>query len=90
MEFLRLYGAVLFFVLISFFSVGQNNPYWQESSRKQTDGLKQVLKSTNNDSILMYVNCQLGLYYQEIKRQVALTYFEEQLKLAQKLIKKFG
>ena len=32
----------------------------------------------------MYINRQLGMYYQEINRMAALSYYEEMLKLAKK------
>ena len=71
-------------MLLSYCSVAQNNPYWQEPTRIQVDSLKKVLAASTNDSITMYINRQLGMYYQEINRMAALTYYEEMLKLAKK------
>ncbi|MBD0378361.1 MAG: hypothetical protein ICV51_22370, partial [Flavisolibacter sp.] len=48
------------------------------------DSLKKVLTSSANDTVKMYVNRQIGMYYQEINRMTALGYFEEMLKLARK------
>jgi signal transduction histidine kinase len=80
---------ILFFtVFISSVATAQNNPYWQEPTGNQADSLKIILTVTKNDTLRMYVNRQLGLYYQEIKRGVALSFFEEQLKLAKKLNQK--
>ena len=75
-------------MLLSFCSVAQNNPYWQEPTRKQVDSLKTVLAASTNDSVSMYLNRQLGMYYQEINRMAALTYYEEMLKLARKIKQK--
>ena len=36
----------------------------------------------------MYLNRQLGMYYQEINRTAALSYYEEMLKLARKIKQK--
>jgi two-component system, NtrC family, sensor kinase len=88
MKQLRLYLYGLVFMLLSFCSVAQNNPYWQEPSRKQADSLKTVLATSTNDSATMYINRQLGMYYQEINRTAALTYYEEMLKLAKKIKQK--
>ena len=84
MKQLRLYINVLAFILLSFCSEAQNNPYWQEPTRIQVDSLKSVLAISTNDSVTMYLNRQLGMYYQEINRMAALTYYEEMLKLAKK------
>jgi signal transduction histidine kinase len=65
-------------------SSAQNNPYWQEPTKIQVDSLKSVLAASTNDSVTMYINRQLGMYYQEINRMAALTYYEEMLKLAKK------
>jgi signal transduction histidine kinase len=79
---------VFFLVLGTFVTTAQNNPYWQEPTKAQADSLKFVLRVTKNDTLRMYIDRQLGLYYQEIKRAVALTFFEEQLTLAKKLNQK--
>ena len=88
MKQLRIYITVLFFMLLTFCSVAQNNPYWQEPTRIQVDSLKAVLASSTNDSVTMYINRQLGMYYQEINRMAALTYYEEMLELAKKIKQK--
>ncbi|HKC37305.1 MAG TPA: ATP-binding protein [Chitinophagaceae bacterium] len=75
-------------MLLSFCSVAQNNPYWREPTRMQADSLKIVLAASTNDSVTMYINRQLGMYYQEINRTAALTYYEEMLKLAKKIKQK--
>jgi signal transduction histidine kinase len=84
MKQIRLYINVLAFMLLSFCSEAQNNPYWQEPTKTQADSLKMVLATSTNDSVTMYINRQLGMYYQEINRMAALTYYEEMLKLAKK------
>src|SRR6266498_3078547 len=71
-------------LLTSLSSAAQNNPYWQEPTRLQADSLKKVLQASKNDTVNMYINRQLGMYYQEINRMAALTYYEEMLKLARK------
>src|SRR6266487_1490194 len=88
MQQLRLYVTVLSFMLLSFCSVAQNNPYWQEPTRIQVDSLKLALATSTNDSVTMYINRQLGMYYQEINRMAALTYYEEMLKLARRIKQK--
>jgi signal transduction histidine kinase len=79
-----LFFIVFLALLTSLSSASQTNPYWQEPSRLQADSLKKVLQASKNDKINMYINRQLGMYYQEINRMVALTYYEEMLKLAKK------
>lgn len=71
-------------MLLSFYSVAQPNPYWQEPSGIQVDSLKKVLNASQNDTLNMYINRQLGLYYQEINRPVALKYLKNLLNLAKK------
>jgi two-component system NtrC family sensor kinase len=84
MKLISIYIVGLFFMLLPFYGRSQNNPYWQEPTRVQTDSLKMVLATSTNDSVTMYINRQLGMYYQEINRMAALTYYEEMLKLAKK------
>ena len=81
---LRLYINVLSFILLPICSRSQNNPYWQEPARIQVDSLKEGLAISTNDTVKMYINRQLGMYYQEINRMAALNYYEEMLKLAKK------
>src|SRR5215204_345577 len=88
MKQLSLYVTVLSFMLLSFSSAAQNNPYWQEPTKTQVDSLKKVLAISTNDSVTMYINRQLGMYYQEMNRMAALTYYEEMLKLATKIKQK--
>jgi two-component system NtrC family sensor kinase len=76
---------LFFLALIPLSAAAQNNPYWQEPTRLQVDSLKLVLATSTNDSVTMYINRQLGMYYQEINRTAALTYYEEMLKLAKKI-----
>ncbi len=71
-------------MLLSFCGKAQNNPYWQEPARMQVDSLKNVLATSTNDTVKMYISRQLGMYNQEINRTAALTYYEEMLKLAKK------
>ncbi len=71
-------------MLLSFCGKAQNNPYWQEPARMQVDSLKNVLATSTNDTVKMYISRQLGMYNQEINRTAALTYYEEMLKLARK------
>ena len=81
---LKSFTHVLFFVLLSCCTIAQNNPYWQEPTAIQADSLKKLLATETNDSVKMYINRQLGMYYQEMNRMTALTHFEEMLKLAKK------
>ena len=81
----KLYFPVLLFLLLSHRPKAEKNPYWQEPTVAQADSLKQILLSTENDTIRMYANRQLGLFFQEINRPIALSYYEAQLKLATKL-----
>ena len=84
MKLTSIYLGGLFFILLPFCSRAQNNPYWQEPAKIQVDSLKMVLATSANDSVTMYINRQLGMYYQEMNRMAALTYYEEMLKLAKK------
>jgi signal transduction histidine kinase len=84
MKQIKLYINALSFIALSLCSVAQNNPYWQEPTKTQVDSLKEVLASSKNDTVNMYINRQLGMYYQEINRMDALNYYEEMLKLAKK------
>src|SRR3954471_16042122 len=88
MKQLRLYVTVLSFMLLSISRAAQNSPYWQEPTKTQIDSLKKVLAISTNDSVTMYINRQLGMYYQEINRTAALAYYEEMLKLAKKIKQK--
>ena len=84
MKLISIYIAGLFFMLLPFHSRSQNNPYWQEPTRIQVDSLRGVLAISTNDTVKMYINRQLGMYYQENNRMAALSYFEQMLKLAKK------
>ena len=75
-------------MLLSFSSAAQSNPYWQEPTKTQVDSLKKVLAISTNDSVNMYINRQLGMYYQEINRMASLTYYGEMLRLATKIKQK--
>ena len=79
-----LYIFISSFLLLPLYNRAQNNPYWQEPSRGQVDSLKKILTVTTNDTMKMYLNREIGLYYQEINRPVALRYYENMLKLARK------
>ena len=85
---MSLYLISLLVLLTSLSSVAQKNPYWQEPTRLQADSLKKVLQASKNDTVNMYINRQLGMYYQEINRMAALTYYEEMLKLSRKIKQK--
>jgi signal transduction histidine kinase len=84
MKLIRLYSRGLFLLLLPFHGAAQNNPFWQEPTRIQVDSLKGVLAATKNDTVNMYINRQLGMYYQEINRPVALAYYESMLMQAKK------
>jgi two-component system, NtrC family, sensor kinase len=84
MKLTSIYIVGVFFILLPFYIRAQNNPYWQEPTRIQADSLKEVLAISKNDTVKLYINRQLGMYYQEINRSAALSYFEEMLKLAKK------
>ncbi len=76
--------VIIFLFLIPVIATAQNNPYWQEPSRLQADSLKRVLQASKNDTVNMYINRQLGMYYQEMNRMAALGYYEEMLKMAKR------
>src|SRR4030095_15491476 len=80
----NIYLIISFYLLLPFCSKAQNNPYWQEPSRHQVDSLENVLRISTDDTVNMYLNRQIGMYYQEINRMTALAHFEEMLKLARK------
>ncbi len=88
MKLFKILTTLFFILFIPLTVLGQKNPYWQEPTAAEADSLKMVLQSTENDSVKMYMNRQLGTYYQEIHRFTALAYFETQLKLAKKLKQK--
>jgi len=84
----KLYRCIFLFFLLPLFLQAEENPFWQEPTTFQADSLKQLLFSTKNDTVRMFANRQLGLYYQEISRPVALAYYEELLRLARQLKQK--
>jgi len=88
MKRIKISTNLFFIVFIPLMAFGQQNPYWQEPTAAEADSLKMVLQSTENDSLKMHINRQLGLYYQEIHRFTALAYFEAQLQLAKTLKQK--
>ena len=88
MKFIKIGTVVFFIVFIPLMAFGQQNPYWQEPTAAEADSLKLVLQTTENDSLKMHINRQLGLYYSERNRFIALEYFEAQLQLAKKLKQK--
>ncbi|WP_159039908.1 ATP-binding protein [Christiangramia fulva] len=82
-------NIILFFILtVPMMVFGQQNPFWQEPTAAEADSLKTVLQSTKNDSLKMYINQQLGLYYIERSRSTALEYYKAQLELAKSLDQK--
>src|SRR6056297_1543330 len=88
MKMIKIMAILFFIVFIPLMVYGQKNPYWQEPTAADVDSLKIVLQSTDNDSLKMYMNRQLGMYYQEVNRFTALSYFETQLNLAKMLRQK--
>ena len=80
--------SLFFIIIIPALSGSQENPYWQEPTLTQSDSLKKVLAGTKSDTVKMYVHRQLGIYYQEMNRPVALVHFNEQLKIAKDLNQK--
>ncbi|MDB5278357.1 MAG: hypothetical protein JWR61_3312 [Ferruginibacter sp.] len=78
------YLMIACFLLLPFYNNAQNNPYWQEPSREQVDSLKKMLTVSTNDTLKMYVDREIALYYQESNRPAALQYYEEMLTLARK------
>ena len=81
----NLHLSLVIILLIPMWSKAERNPYWQEPTKAQVDSLKQLLRETKDDTIRMYANRQLGLFYQEIHREISLSYFEEHLVLAKTL-----
>ncbi|MEO6548975.1 MAG: ATP-binding protein [Ferruginibacter sp.] len=71
-------------VLITYVSDAQNNPYWQEPTRERVDSFKKALTVSDNDTLKMYLNREIGLYYQEVNRPLALDYYKVMLTLARK------
>ncbi|MGM0943566.1 MAG: ATP-binding protein [Bacteroidota bacterium] len=88
MKIIKINIILLFILTNSLMVLGQKNPYWQEPKVGQADSLKHWLESTENDSLKMYINRQLGLYYQERNRFIAFDYFNAQLELAKSLNQK--
>jgi len=88
MKIIKISIALFFIVTIPLMVFGQQNPYWQEPTAAEADSLKTVLQSTDNDSLKMYINLQLGLYYTERSRFTALEYYKAQLELAKRLNQK--
>ncbi|TVQ07462.1 MAG: hypothetical protein EA359_00115, partial [Balneolaceae bacterium] len=88
MKILKISVVLLFLAIIPLEAFGQHNPYWQRPTPAEADSLKMVLQSSENDSLKMYINRQLGLHYSEINRFIALEYLKVQLELAQSLNQK--
>jgi len=88
MKILKIGTVLLFLAIIPLEAFGQNNPYWQEPTAADADSFKVMLQSTDNDSLKMHINRQLGLYYSERDRFIALEYFKAQLELAKRLNQK--
>jgi len=88
MKIIKISTILLFILIIPLMALGQNNPYWQEPTAAEADSFKIMLQSTENDSVKMHINRQLGLYYSERNRFTALEYFEAQLQLAKTLKQK--
>ena len=84
MKKIHLYLFICLLLSLPFYGTAQNNPYWQEPSLKQVDSLKKILAVSGNDTLNMYISRQIGLYYQEIDRSTALSYYEKMLNLARK------
>jgi tetratricopeptide (TPR) repeat protein len=76
---------IILLLLLPAFSIAQQNPYWEELTRKQIDSLRLVLKNTSNDTLRMGIARSFGFYYMDIKRDSALYFLEEQLVLAKQL-----
>ncbi|MCC5943236.1 MAG: tetratricopeptide repeat protein [Balneolaceae bacterium] len=88
MKILKISAVLFFLAIIPLEAFGQNNPYWQEPTAAEADSFKVMLQSTDNDSLKMHINRQLGLYYSERNRFIALEYFKAQLELAKRLNQK--
>ncbi|MCC5926552.1 MAG: tetratricopeptide repeat protein [Bacteroidetes bacterium] len=88
MKILKISAVLLFLAIIPLEVFGQNNPYWQEPTAAEADRFKVMLQTTDNDSLKMHINRQLGLYYSERNRFIALEYFKAQLELAKGLNQK--
>lgn len=88
MKIIKINTVLLFIVFIPIMTFGQNNPFWQEPTAAEADSFKVMLQSTDNDSLKMYINQQLGLYYTERNRSTALEYYKAQLELAKSLNQK--
>jgi two-component system, NtrC family, sensor kinase len=70
--------------LLPYYSNAQKNPFWDVPTSLQAESLKQILEASNNDTLNMYLNRQIGLHYQELNRPVALARYKEMLVLAKK------
>jgi hypothetical protein len=81
---MRITYLVLLFTLLPFCSIAQNNPFWVVPTSIQVDSMKKLLAASDNDTVNMYLNRQIGMHYQEVNRPVALAYFKEMLMLAKK------
>jgi two-component system, NtrC family, sensor kinase len=84
MKISSLYLIRFFLAMLPFVSSAQHNPFWDVPTSIKVDSLKKVLADTNNDTLIMYLNRQIGMHYQELNRHVALAYFKDMLKLARK------
>jgi two-component system, NtrC family, sensor kinase len=82
---MKLIIGLLLPLLFTVTLAAQQNPYWQEPSKTQAASLRRLVQETKNDSLRMYACRQLGLYYQEIKRDSSLLFYEQQLSLASRL-----
>ncbi|HAC15748.1 MAG TPA: hypothetical protein DCE78_07370, partial [Bacteroidetes bacterium] len=82
MRIIKICIALFYLVFIPLSVSGQKYPFWMKPSSEEADSLKRVLHSTEDDSLKMLLNRQLGRYYEEVHRITALDYYETQLSLA--------
>ena len=65
-------------LLLPVFAIAQQNPFWEEWSKGQSDSLQLIFYNSANDTIRMGVARSLGFYYQELNTDSAL-YFHQKL-----------
>ena len=82
---MKCFITIVFLLLLSDFSIVQQNPYWEPWNKEQADSLRLIWSKTNNDTIRMGVARSLGYYYSEGKTDSSLYFHLEQVALARQL-----
>jgi len=88
MSYMKLFIAILMFLLSAGFSHAQQFPYWEDWNKTQADSLRLIWNTTTNDTLRMGMARSLFAYYIEIKLDSGLYYSQQELALARKLKQK--